>query len=154
MLSSIFQMDISCFKIDIYSMIYNSIWIFSYIDKVSSNIVMDLLILSDIVWYSRISTNIVIYCHISFNIISYFQIFLDSQIKSIIVRCAFRYPNVIYIQHWHAIWESLVESESLAGQKNSHFVTFCLVCYLRMSHKKWKLSCHLITKQSFRHFLN
>ena len=31
---------------------------------------------------------------------------------------------------------------------------FCLACYMRMTNKKWELSCHLVTKQSFRHFLN
>ena len=29
-----------------------------------------------------------------------------------------------------------------------------LVCNFRMSYKKWKLSCHLVTKHSFCHFLN
>ena len=31
---------------------------------------------------------------------------------------------------------------------------FSMVCYLKMSHKKRKLSCHLVTKQSFHHFKN
>ena len=49
-------------------MIYNSIRILFYIDKVSYSIVMYLLILSDIVWYCKISTNIGTYCHILYDI--------------------------------------------------------------------------------------
>ena len=36
----------------------------------------------------------------------------------------------------------------------SHFIWEWVVCYLRMSHENWKLSCHVVRKQSFCHFLN
>ena len=103
-LSSIFQMDISSFKIDNSSMIYNFIWILLYVDKISSNIVMYLLILSDIIWYCRILTNIVSFCR-------YCQLFPNllryCQMKSIIVRCLFKYTNIIcikYLEIWWCFW--------------------------------------------------
>ena len=56
---------------------------------------------------------------------------------------------------------------SVIWSQGSHFVTFrvkykiklifyksCSVWYLRMSHIKWKLSCHLVTKESHPDFLN
>ena len=74
---------------------------------------------------------------------------------------------------WYAIWEFLIKSKIKQSCDHKAVISsllkiiieskncflqklFILVCYLRMSHEKWKLSSHLvnvITKQSFCHFL-
>ena len=95
----------------------------------------------------------------SSNFVSFYT---EYQIKNFFFKnCSVRY----------VIWECGIKSKSLAVilSNSSHFVTFwtkhrirklfskklfCLVCYLRKSQKRWKLSCHLVTKQSFCHFIN
>ena len=115
------------------------------------------------IWYCKEHSDIVQYCQIYPNIVKQKNSFYKScSVRFTTWKCGIKSESLaaIWSQSIHFIKEHLDIVQycqiypNIAKQKNSFQKLFSLVYYLKMWHKKWKFSWHLVTKQSFCHFFN